>query len=121
MPICKECKEVVGAMEIGANGVCKSCNLNEEEDDQKSSLDDKESMQKEEIKPLDDIYAVISFFLALIGFFILPIVLAPLALFLALQYSKRTIFAKIAIGLAVIELSIIALRFFSALFILSHS
>jgi len=100
MPICKECKEVVGAMEINPNGVCKTCEPNKEEEENSPVA------TKEEVKVSEDIYGIITFVLGIIGFFGIAIITAPIALVLGHKYSKGTILAKIGIVLAWIQVAI---------------
>ena len=116
MPVCKECKEVVGAIEMSTNGICKSCNPTQDAQKENPSY----QKQKEQATPLEDIYGIASFVVAILGLFGFAIIFAPLALFLALSYSKKSILAKIAIGLASLELAFIAIYFIAGISLISH-
>ena len=120
MPKCVKCNEVVGAMDIAKDGVCKNC-MPDYDPIKDEHLTVQKQDPKEEVALKDDIYGIITFALSLLGFLGMAIITAPIALFLGYVYSKGSILAKIGIVLAWIQIVLALLYLFGAIGAVSYT
>jgi len=114
MPLCKKCNEVVGAMEINSNGVCKNCMPLEEKNNSKEEIS-----QNNILEPQEGVYEIITFALGVLGFFGVSLVSAPLTLFLGFKYAKSTILTQLGLILALIQIVILIIAFLNGVAIFS--